>query len=102
MDGFCREGDARLVGTGALLKMELAPQPATDRLQVRFNLLEDGHTTLRLLGQTGEELRLLSQGVLQHGAYRAEFPLDDLPSGIHYLELRTPTERLVVRCVLVR
>lgn len=102
VDGFCREGDARLVGTGALLKMELAPQPATDRLQVRFDLLEDGHTTLRLLGQTGEELRLLSQGPLQHGAYRAEFPLDDLPSGIHYLELRTPTERLVVRCVLVR
>lgn len=100
--GFCKEGGTRLVTTGSLLKMELTPQPAIEQLEISFDLLEDGHTTLRLLNQTGEQIRVLQRGYLQHGSYREYLPLLNLPSGIHYLELQTATERIVVRCVVVK
>lgn len=102
INGFCEEGGARMVTTGALLKMELTPQPASDQLQVAFTLVEDGHTTLRLLNQTGQELAWLQRGYLQHGSHVEYLPLLNLPSGIHYLELQTPTQRLVVPCLLLR
>ena len=102
ISGFCEAGGARLVAAGPLLKMELSPQPASDQLQVAFQLVEDGYTTLRLLGQAGQELAWLERGYLRHGSHLKYLPLLNLPSGIHYLELQTPTQRLVVPCLLLR
>lgn len=76
------------------LGIQAFPNPVQDQLQARWAAAPDVSTTLRLLDMTGRQLATykLAAGV---GAF--EVPLNVLPAGLYFLEVRQGQETGVLR-----
>ena len=73
------------------------------RAEIVFETSESGPTTLQISDAAGRVVaRLIDRETLAVGAHVRSWTAGDLPSGIYYIELVTPTERLVERAVLVK
>ena len=93
LHGYCRVGGDRLVQvTGDFGIKLVAPNPASNRVTVEFELVEDGATSLVLYDALGQTALHLIDNELKENPYRVESELD-LPPGLYVLELVTPTQR---------
>ncbi len=93
LDSLCDVGGNRLVRVDGTFGIKaVRPNPARDLAEVEFETIEDGRTVLTVHDALG---RVVSQPVndaLAPRSYVVALSLGDLPSGIYYLELRTPTQ----------
>ena len=83
---LCSEPCAPLVSTSNILAVKpfsVQPNPMSEVLQVRFSADYEGDADFILLNSNGQIVRALS------GKGDVEIPVDDLPQGIYWLEVRT-------------
>ncbi len=66
-------------------KLQVHPNPVTDRVRIEDPALEEKGTRIRLLDMTGKELRNFDPG----GSVRVTRDLSAIPKGVYILELRT-------------
>ncbi len=87
-----RSGLINSVGTQepvAGLDLQLAPNPAQDRLSLRFDLPQPGEVAVRILGADG---RFVSEQPAAHftsGLQQVEVETQHLPAGLYLVEVRT-------------
>ncbi len=81
----------------ALSSLDVVPNPATDRITVRWNQVSAPALQVDLMDALGRT----SRSVLLRGG-RAELDLAGLAPGVHFLRARTASGAVVVRRVVVR
>ncbi len=89
--GICREGGTRLFNpSGKVELMQINPNPASEDIEIKVNLIEDGASTVSVYNLNGIKLRefILNKGV---GLKTLNLNLNDYDSGLYFIQLRTPT-----------
>lgn len=69
-----------------LLALELFPNPASDRIQLEFNLLQSSELQFRVLDLSGKTLRSTQIVSFAAGDQSYELPVRDLPNGLFFLQ----------------
>ena len=70
--------------------------------QVRFSLPRPGPVALLLFDPAGRARKRIELGRLSPGVHTVALNFSELPSGMYFLQLRTPGYQKVRRLILVR
>lgn len=99
----CAAGGKRLyMPSQTVAMLTVSPNPAGTNGKVEFATPEDGMMTVSLLDMTGRQQAVLFEGYAAKGEYTAALPVENLPPGVYYIILQTPTERIVKRLTTIR
>lgn len=93
--GLCYAGGPRLVNPNGIVSMIIPANPVSDWVRVNVNLLEDGPTKLECYDACGRKVYTLVDEYLSHGARSYQIPARSLGTGLYYLMLQTPNNRLL-------
>jgi hypothetical protein len=85
---------ARIVGN--------TPNPFRDETVVGFELGSPGEVRLTVWDVSGARVETLVDALLPAGRHDVRFDARDLPSGVYFLQLQTPTTRLTHKLTLSR
>lgn len=81
--------------------LQIWPNPATERVQVAYELPQTGLTTVGIYDLTGRMVRSIPQGMQWQGNHQIDFDLTDLPSGSYVVRVQheggSMSQPLVVR-----
>ncbi len=81
--------------------MEIFPNPATNLVQIRYQLNGDSDVSLRVFNMMGEEIWLQSEGVQMAGEYSLQIPTDQLSRGVYMVQLNagkdSQTKKLILK-----
>lgn len=78
------------------------PNPFNPSTKIKFDLDKSGFASLIVYNVAGKEItRLVSQN-LNSGSYEFEFNAADLPSGVYFYKLETPTTSMVKKMSLIK
>jgi Secretion system C-terminal sorting domain len=69
----------------------VSPNPFQSELSVRFNLLVSGKVSFECLDTQGRVLKKMEEQYEEIGMYETQFELADIPPGLYYLRVLTPT-----------
>ncbi|GAB1431133.1 hypothetical protein MASR2M18_19680 [Ignavibacteria bacterium] len=103
----CAAGGKRLyfpAQTVAILAIEPNPvaSGAATASRIKYATPEDGRISLSILEPTGRIIASIFDGFAQKGEYSATLPAENLSAGIYYIVLKTPTEQVVRRMIMMR
>jgi photosystem II stability/assembly factor-like uncharacterized protein len=79
-----------------------APNPADGITTVRYELTEQGTTTLTILNLFGQPVKTLVSVNALPGEYEAAFDVHDMTPGVYWMILQTPSRRLSQQLHVVR
>jgi hypothetical protein len=88
--------------TGAIYGVMLYPNPASDRLIVRYHLPRTAFVRLELFDSRGEMVRAVTPAYQPAGARTESMELGDLASGIYTVVVHADGSRSTVRAVIIR
>jgi hypothetical protein len=93
LSGICQEGGVRLFEANDSLYLKSArPDPATSVTEIEYGLVEPGWTEITLVNSAGERVQSPAAGLMLAGKYLLTLDVSQLPSGIYYCVLRTPSQ----------
>ena len=69
--------------------LEVSPNPFNPSTQIKFSSYEYGPVRIKLLNIMGQELELLSSGILAPGIHTSTLNAENYPSGIYFISLET-------------
>jgi hypothetical protein len=100
--GICREGGTRLfLPTGKVEILAIIPNPASDNVEIKLNLIEDGRTNLCIYNTSGskvEEFNLTGKTGLQI----INIDLRTFSTGLFFIQLQTPTVLTNQKLMIIR
>lgn len=100
--GHCEEGGTRLLaGFVELPSMLILPTSASSTTQIQLNTPERAVTSIALHNTIGQSLKTIYQGVPTASQWVMPFSLDDIPSGVYFITLSTPTTVITKRLEVV-
>ena len=100
LNRLCREGDSvRLFRTGSTtLRLAITgANPASERLDLEIGTIEEGRTTLQLIGMDGRVVREILDADAIPGVWGVTVDLTTVPAGAYLLRMATPTAEVVER-----
>jgi hypothetical protein len=102
--GYCTAGGNRLVKiTGTAKITSITPNPASPITEIIFETIESGATTLAIFDAAGSRVAtLVDNEPMPTQAHIVTWDAGRLASGVYYVVLQTPTERITQRVVVVR
>jgi len=71
--------------------MILKPNPANETIDIDFELIENGETSVYLSNSNGEIVKTLINGSLEKGKHSKVLNTKDLTSGTYFITLQTST-----------
>ncbi|MCX6154791.1 MAG: SBBP repeat-containing protein [Candidatus Kapabacteria bacterium] len=96
--GVCHEGGLRLVTiSGKFELMAPKPNPSSNAVKLEFSSPENGMTQLFIMNSVGQQVKSIINKEVVHGTYEVDIPVSDLPSGIYFITLKTPTRNKTVK-----
>ncbi len=94
--GVCTDGSVRLYRSGELSAITgIIPQPAGHKITIDYISGEAGISTLSLVNVLGQTVATFVRGYQPAGIQRVEAELSNYNSGVYFVVLQTPTERVV-------
>ncbi|MCX6153447.1 MAG: choice-of-anchor D domain-containing protein [Candidatus Kapabacteria bacterium] len=95
--GICYQGGQRLLQTnpaGAEI-ISVSPNPATDLIDIKINLIEYGETRLSLYDLSGKVIKeILCENISASGVRNFSVRTDKISDGKYILQLETPSAKL--------
>jgi hypothetical protein len=92
LSGLCTQGGTRLFNPEGKVTMSVArPNPTSKNIQIDYELIEPGPTTLVIYNLLGREVLRLVDGDQKPGTYTIDADVSMLPAGTYVYSLRTPT-----------
>ncbi len=91
------------VGVSDLLKVEKIvsyPNPATDKLNIKFSITENSDVSIRLVDIQGRELTKRSLGHLNSGEYLQLFDTQDFNSGSYFIEFTLGDKKVINKFII--
>lgn len=93
LSDVCQEGGIRLVrNTDGFGIKVVTPQPAIGETEITIATVEDGVAVVRLFDANGSVVETLLNRNLPNGVHQVKLFAGKIPSGVYFLELRTPTQ----------
>lgn len=104
LDGYCAVGGDRIVKVSGAFGIKMAaPNPFNPSTDIHFETVEDGRTSLEIFDLYGRRVAaLVDQQPLPTQPHIATWDASAQPSGIYYAVLTTPTQRSILRLMLLR
>jgi hypothetical protein len=104
LEGYCTTGGPRLVADGGRFGLKLAaPNPFNPETSLLFETVEDGITTLEIQDLYGNVVEtLIDRRMMAPGAYTQIWNARNFASGVYYAVLTSPTQRSVLRVMLIK
>ena len=91
LTGLCEQGGTRLIDPeGAVSLSQPIPNPAYSSIQMDYQLIEQGRTTLIVYDLLGHEVLRLVDASQQPGGYSVVADVSSLPAGRYVCTLHTP------------
>lgn len=78
------------------------PNPFNGQTAIQYFLPMTEQVSLVVYNLAGQPVRRICEGVQEFGAHTVHFDAQNLPSGIYYLRLKSPTRSSVITMTLVR
>lgn len=95
LDGLCRDGGTRLVNTdGAFGIKAIRPNPASDVMEVEYEVVEDGPARIHLTDLLGKTTIPVMVADLRHGRYLVTVPVRSISTGTYALTLSSGHSRV--------
>lgn len=92
LKNVCMQGGPRLInGNGTISLMPNNPNPFIEETLIPYEIIERGHTILRIVDIFGRTVAVLVDDDRAPGRYVASFHSQGLPSAMYVCELSTPT-----------
>ncbi|MEI6091365.1 MAG: choice-of-anchor D domain-containing protein [bacterium] len=89
--GICREGGTRLFNpTGKVEILQINPNPASDDIEISFNLIESGSTVLSIFNSNGVKMNEFNL-VGEIGLKTINLDAREFANGLYFIQLQTPT-----------
>jgi hypothetical protein len=103
LSNLCQQGGTRLIDPDGKFSLGMAtPNPATDAVQIDYEVLEKGRTTLVVLDVLGREVRRLVDRDMDPGKYTVVADLRTVEPGSYLYVLTGPHERATRHLNVVR
>jgi hypothetical protein len=89
--GICREGGTRLFNpTGKAEISSIIPNPASEDIEIKVSLIEDGATSLSIFNSNGLKVKEFNiKG--ETGIHTIKLDGRDYSNGLYFIQLQTPT-----------
>lgn len=102
--GYCTVGGDRLILAGNAFGIKaVAPNPFNPSTQIYFETLDEGATSLEIYDLYGRVVTtLIKNEGLPKGVHMRSWSAVDMPSGIYFAVLTSPTERSIQQLVLAK
>lgn len=78
------------------------PNPFNPSTKIKFDIEKSGFASLIVYNVAGKEITRLVNQNLNFGSYEFEFNAADLPSGVYFYKLETPTASMVKKMSLIK
>jgi hypothetical protein len=78
------------------------PNPFNPTTEIRFELMHDGKTILKVFDVLGREVQTLVNGQLRTGEHKVQFDGANLPSGIYFYRLEAGNSHAVKKMVMIK
>lgn len=101
LTGICKEGSTRLYKSGAVLSLFTYPNPANDVLNLDVTVAEAGRHRITLTNTLGEEVAELYNNSIS-GSQVITNSLVDIPNGLYFIVLQSPTQKVVHKLYIVK
>ncbi len=101
LSGICKDGGVRLYKPGSILSLSLQPNPASEAINMTIATSEEGQYRILLTNPLGEDIAELYNGRLT-GTQEIVSALNDIPSGVYFVVLQSPSEILVKRILIAK
>jgi WD40 repeat protein len=100
--GHCEEGGTRLfAGFVELPSMLIQPNTASSTTQLKLNTPERAVTSIMVYNTVGQSLKILYQGIPTQSQWELPLSLEEIPSGVYFITLTTPTTVVTKRLEVV-
>ena len=80
--------------------LEVFPNPADFRSQVRLDLVQDGPVEMAIFDVTGQKVRDVAAGTYEAGSHIFEMETSQLPAGVYLIRAECSGQRLLKRMVV--
>ena len=100
--GICREGGTRLfLPTGKVEILAIIPNPASDNLEIKINLIEKGNTMLSIINSNGFKVKEIDM-TGENGLTSVNLDVREFGNGIYFIQLQTPTVLINQKLMIIR
>ncbi|MBM2815882.1 MAG: hypothetical protein HW421_2644 [Ignavibacteria bacterium] len=101
--GLCTDGGLRLFdGEGKIYLQQNFPNPATNLAAIEFEVTEPGITQIVLSDYLGNYVKTIYYSNTAKGKHLFEFSVEDLPVGMYFYTLSTPTQQITRKMSIVK
>jgi len=103
LTNLCNQGGTRLFEPDGKISINsIQPNPSNGLISIDLEILENGKTKLELYDYSGTLCRTLLNESLKPGRYFLNFDFSDLNNGLYLLTLRTPSQILNKKLLIVK
>ncbi len=102
LTGICTDGGIRLFKSGStLLTVATEPNPTSDVLKITVTAAEIGEHKVYITNALGAKQQEIYTGGIT-GTQVLSSSVDDIPAGVYFLCVQSPTELVVRRIVIAK
>ncbi|MCU0427519.1 MAG: T9SS type A sorting domain-containing protein [Candidatus Kapabacteria bacterium] len=100
--GLSDAGGTRLFVAESKPTLALVPNPTSNAVSITLKTFESGMTTVNISNVFGQNVKTVVSGEILAGEYDLSAALSDLPQGVYFVNVQTPTQRVVRQVQLVK
>lgn len=100
--GLAEAGGTRLFVAESKPIVALAPNPTNSAVTVNLKTFESGMTTITVSNVFGQNVKTILNSEIVAGEYDIRAALGDLPQGVYFVSVQTPTQRVVQQMQLIK
>ncbi|MCX7736123.1 MAG: choice-of-anchor D domain-containing protein [Candidatus Kapabacteria bacterium] len=100
----CKSGSVRLFDPfgSAVGIISFNPNPTNGITEIEFATTEEGMTEIQVVSYTGSVIMKLVNENLKIGTYKSIFNAYDLPNGLYFVVMKTPTDYFVKKLSVIK
>lgn len=104
LENLCEAGDSTrlFISGGEQYLLQNIPNPFSGSTIIRFEIVESGRTRLFVTNLMGREVAVIFDGRLERGEHSFEFMQKELPSGVYFYSLQTPSSTLTRKMEIIK
>jgi hypothetical protein len=102
LKGLSDAGGTRLFVAESKPLLSISPNPASALASVKIETFEYGETILTIANTFGQTLKTFTKQGMEPGVYDFSAITNEMPQGIYFVTLQTPTHRITKQLQVVR
>jgi hypothetical protein len=103
LTGICEAGGKRLVNPeGEIAILSISPQPAAENIEIKYQISEKGANEIAIVDLMGREIFNEQVNSEDPGKEKMNINLANIPTGMYYLVLKTPSLHKYKKIMIVK